>query len=140
MYCKRLGDIRLTKEAGELLERIEWKGNIRQLNNICMRLIVNSETDEIGAKEIYSVLNQEEWTDGAPAGEQAPGEVNLEDRGEVNNAGAKMAAAAHLREPEETARIREALDYYSYNRQKTAKALGMSRSTLWRKMKKYHFI
>ena len=68
------------------------------------------------------------------------GEVNLEDRGEVNNAGAKMAAAAHLREPEETARIREALDYYSYNRQKTAKALGMSRSTLWRKMKKYHFI
>lgn len=140
MYCKRLGDIRLTKEAGELLERIEWKGNIRQLNNICMRLIVNSDTDEIGAKEIYSVLNQEEWTDGAPAGEQAPGEVNLEDRGEVNNAGAKMAAAAHLREPEETARIREALDYYSYNRQKTAKALGMSRSTLWRKMKKYHFI
>ena len=128
MYCKRLGDIRLTKEAGELLERIEWKGNIRQLNNICMRLIVNSDTDEIGAKEIYSVLNQEEWTDGAPAGEQAPGEVNLEDRGEVNNAGAK------------TARIREALDYYSYNRQKTAKALGMSRSTLWRKMKKYHFI
>ena len=140
MYCKRLGDIRLTKEAGELLERIEWKGNIRQLNNICMRLIVNSDTDEIGAKEIYSVLNQEEWTDAAPAGEQAPGEVNLEDRGEVNNAGAKMAAAAHLREPEETARIREALDYYSYNRQKTAKALGMSRSTLWRKMKKYHFI
>ena len=130
MYCKRLGDIRLTKEAGELLERIEWKGNIRQLNNICMRLIVNSDTDEIGAKEIYSVLNQEEWTDGAPAGEQAPGEVNLEDRGEVNNAGAKMAAAAHLREPEETARIREALDYYSYNRQKTAKALGMSRSTI----------
>ena len=39
MYCKRLGDIRLTKEAGELLERIEWKGNIRQLNNICMRLL-----------------------------------------------------------------------------------------------------
>ena len=80
------------------------------MNNICMRLIVNSDTDEIGAKEIYSVLNQEEWTDGAPAGEQAPGEVNLEDRGEVNNAGAKMAAAAHLREPEETARIREALE------------------------------
>ena len=67
------------------------------MNNICMRLIVNSDTDEIGAKEIYSVLNQEEWTDGAPAGEQAPGEVNLEDRGEVNNAGGKNGSGSSFK-------------------------------------------
>ena len=40
--------------------------------------------------------------------------------------------------PEEENRIRDALAANKYGREKTAKTLGMSRATLWRKMKKYN--
>jgi PAS domain S-box-containing protein len=39
--------------------------------------------------------------------------------------------------PEEEVRIREALLANEYSRSRTARSLGMSRATLWRKMKKY---
>jgi len=38
---------------------------------------------------------------------------------------------------EEEARIREALEASQWSRQKTAETLGISRATLWRKMKRY---
>jgi len=40
-------------------------------------------------------------------------------------------------ENEEAKKIRALLDQLGGNRQKTAQALGLSRTTLWRKMKKY---
>lgn len=43
-------------------------------------------------------------------------------------------------EHEEAEKIRAILDQYPGNRPEAARALGMSRTTLWRKMKKYGFI
>ncbi|MGB9629277.1 MAG: helix-turn-helix domain-containing protein, partial [Thermodesulfobacteriota bacterium] len=40
--------------------------------------------------------------------------------------------------PEEALKIKSLLKQYGGNRIKTAKALGISRSTLWRKIKKYN--
>jgi transcriptional regulator of acetoin/glycerol metabolism len=40
-------------------------------------------------------------------------------------------------EPEEARRIRQALEAAHYRRDEAAQALGMSRTTLWRKMKQH---
>jgi transcriptional regulator of acetoin/glycerol metabolism len=42
--------------------------------------------------------------------------------------------------PEEVEQIRSVLNQYEGNRIETAKALGISRSTLWRKIKKYGLV
>lgn len=117
----------MTKEAKKLLEEIKWQGNIRQLNNICLRLIVNCDDDVIGPDEIYEVLNQEEWPVKVPSELEVYPQIKQD----------HWKAAGSL-EPEEAVRIKRMLEYYSNNRTKTAKALGISRSTLWRKIKQFH--
>ena len=43
---------RLSKEAVDLMTHYGWPGNVRELRNICERLIVLSDTTEIGLREI----------------------------------------------------------------------------------------
>lgn len=43
---------RLSREAVNLLTHYNWPGNVRELRNICERLIVLGDTQEIGLREI----------------------------------------------------------------------------------------
>lgn len=43
---------RLSREAVDLMTHYGWPGNVRELRNICERLIVLSDTTEIGLREI----------------------------------------------------------------------------------------
>lgn len=117
-YGSKGVSISLSEDARELLEHIRWHGNIRQLNNLCLRIVCNGCKNEVDANQIRLLLNSEEK--------------------ECDSITAHpIANQTETKEPNEKLHIRDLLIYHSYNREKTAKELGISRSTLWRKMKQY---
>ena len=87
-----------------------FPGNIRQLENIIEYAFITCKGDLIGMGHLPRDLIEAE-----------------EDRGPLLSAN----------ETEEAEKIQAILDQYPRNRPEAAKALGMSRTTLWRKMKKY---
>ena len=102
------GIIRLTQRAMESLMQYAWPGNVRELRNICERLVVLSDSQEIGLKEIQMLKIFRPWENTAPAGQKT--------------------ARSQPPEPE---------DIYSSlkprkKKQDIARELGVSRTTLWR--------
>ncbi len=103
----------------ELLQTYDWPGNVRELRNVLEYafaigdgpLLVESDLPP----EILSPLPADEMS-GAPVGSSAP------------------PAEAAPRSPE-AARIVRALERAGGSRARAAQSLGMSRVTLWRRMK-----
>ncbi len=111
--------------AMQRLERARWPGNVRQLENAIERAVVLCEGDEIQVADLPDDLG------GAPA-------VRVDD-----DARGLLAPNAHLLplkdaiEPAERLLIERALAAHDGNRQATAKSLGINRSTLFNKMRRY---
>jgi sigma-54 dependent transcriptional regulator, acetoin dehydrogenase operon transcriptional activator AcoR len=107
----------LSPRALSQFEAYDWPGNIRQLQNIVERLVNMVDGDEV-AELPASWLGEEFRTGRAPIAEM-PGRqiVSLEQT--------------------ERLAIREALEAMNFNVTKTADALGITRPTLYAKMKKY---
>lgn len=111
----------LTKGALRVLEEYGWPGNVLQLKSFLGRLILTAQKrsiDEIMVRHLLkamypdSLLGEEEEE---PENPEGPG----------------------LMQEGEEALIVKSLAKYGGSREKTAKALGISKATLWRKMKKY---
>jgi len=102
-----------------------WPGNIRQLKNFAERLVINCafRNSEETLQELVTDLPESL----EPAGAQTP----------------PLPEAAHAVKPgpdeqnDEAKRILDALQRERFNRTRAARALSMSRSTLWRKMREY---
>jgi len=136
--CERVGDVKLlaehflkiysalhdrnklgfSDEAMELLERYSWPGNVRELENIIERATLLSKGKFIGADDLPDSTKQE------------PAKAGRQDRYEAM--GLKEALAGPEKEI-----IRQALKANHWNRQETAKALQINRTTLFKKMKHY---
>ncbi|MDD5326385.1 MAG: sigma-54 dependent transcriptional regulator [Phycisphaerae bacterium] len=132
--CDRVGDIRLlakyflqvyctqhnkeklgiTDEAMEYLERYPWPGNIRELENTIERAVLLSKDKFIGPFDLPDSVKHQQ-------GQKAYKPMSLKDA---------------LAEPEKNL-IRQALEANYWNRQETAKALQINRTTLYKKMKQY---
>ncbi|MTK06178.1 MAG: PAS domain S-box protein [Hungatella sp.] len=110
----------LTKGAYEILLHYSWKGNLIQVENFCERLILTAEKRSLDEAAVETLLS------GLYSGEQ-------ERESEQTCAGKKEALV-----PIEAIEIKDTLLKQGGNREKTAMALGISKATLWRKMKKYH--
>jgi propionate catabolism operon transcriptional regulator len=93
------------------MRRYAWPGNVRELENVCERLAVHFAQHASVAEIDYRRIEAE---CGAPLGR--PG----------------RAKTGTAREPQ---KLRSALDACRGNRVETARRLGVSRSTLWRRMK-----
>lgn len=104
--------------ALQLLQRYKWPGNVRELLNVIERAVVLSKGDTITAQDLPETLRANEPTFSVPAGRLG------------NN------LKASLVQPERTL-ILEALEANGWNRQGTADMLGINRTTLYKKMKKY---
>lgn len=102
----------LSSDACSALLGYDWPGNIRQLKNVCERLVVLHESGEISQEDVLKALNDRR----VPV--HTPGIAD-----ELKNL--------------EKSRIAEALAQFRYNKVKTAASLGMDRSTLWRRMKEF---
>jgi DNA-binding NtrC family response regulator len=110
---ERLG---ITDEAMEYLERYPWPGNVRELENTIERAVLLSKSKFISPEDlpesIISGLHQQQ------------------------KAGKSMSLKEALAEPEKNI-IRQSLEINNWNRQETAKALQINRTTLYKKMKQY---
>jgi DNA-binding NtrC family response regulator len=134
--CERVGDVRLlaehflrayciqhgreklgiTDEAMECLERYPWPGNVRELENVIERATLLSKNKFIGAEDLPNLIIQAQKQH-----QMAYKPVSLKEA---------------LAEPERNI-IRQALKANHWNRQATAEALAINRTTLFKKMKQY---
>ncbi len=109
----------LTKRAETLLLEYPWEGNLYQVENFCERLILTANKRILDEDFVKQVLNELDPEQEIPDPE-------------------KEKADRKMKLPEEAGIIEEALMRFAGNQEAAAKALGMSKTTLWRKRKKYH--
>ncbi|MFB0552430.1 MAG: sigma-54 dependent transcriptional regulator [Phycisphaerae bacterium] len=106
----------ITDEAMEYLERYSWPGNVRELENVIERAALLSKNKFIGPEDLPNSIKQEQ-----------------NQQQETYKA---MSLKGALAGPEKNI-IRQALETNHWNRQATAKALQINRTTLFKKMKHY---
>jgi len=134
--CERVGDVRLlakhfmrmycaqhnkeklgiTDEALEYLERYTWPGNVRELENVIERAALLSKDKFIGPEDLPDSIKKDE--------------------SRQQKTYKPLSLKEALAEPERNL-IRQALEANHWNRQETAKALQINRTTLFKKMKHY---
>ena len=101
----------LDESARAMLEGGRWSGNIRELQNVIEKAVILSEGVSLTAKDIQ----REPARGGAPS----------------------VGPLKSVSEEEEERLVREAVERCNGNISAAAKALGISRPTLYAKMKKY---
>lgn len=115
----------LTAGAREILLQYPWKGNLFQIESFCDRLVLTAgrrSLDEIAVRTLLEELYPE------PPGEEK------ETAGEDSFS---RLLKTEFGGNEDALRIARTLVKYAGNREKTAAELGISKPTLWRRMKKY---
>lgn len=116
------------------LQAYDWPGNIRELQNVVERILLVSEDGMINIEHLpREIVNAaighktDIWEFKSPA--------PLASSESANRSTRKLAAMEQEREM-----IIQALDHHAGNISKASAALGMSRNTLYRKMKSYNII
>ena len=112
---------KVSLEAMEALMSYHWPGNVRELNNLINRLVILGQSNEIGLKDLPANLRQA-FEDGES---EPPGCL-----------AALPAQGVKLREME-IELIQKTLLLFEGNRSLTAKALGISRKSLYERIHRY---
>ncbi len=121
----------LASDATERLERLDWPGNVRQLENTARWLTVMSATKEIHANDLPPDLNTPEQESGAD--EQWEGALRAWTRRMLRQGASDILESALP--AFERILIHCALEHTGGRRQEAAKLLGWGRNTLTRKIK-----
>ncbi|MDR3640542.1 MAG: sigma-54 dependent transcriptional regulator [Humidesulfovibrio sp.] len=107
----RHGRLTMTDKVMQCLMRYDWPGNIRELRNVLERSIILAEGGVITEQALPRELVEH--------GESGGG------------------SGTFLLEKVEREHIQRTLNFFDGNRQRAAKALGIGRKTLYRKLEKY---
>ena len=122
-----LADMRFTRRAEEYLRDYPWHGNVRELQNFVERLYVYGYNgDIVDASVVAKLIHDFKQEDGQK-------KENFAAVLHENPTGMKVGTCANVRNLEKEA-IQEALELAGGNRTKAAEMLGMSRTTLWRRL------
>lgn len=128
----------LSPEAQELLLRYHWPGNVRELINLCERLAALAPDRTVSRNDVAQILEVEDSlatsavSAAIPNG--TPSAVPAATAAPAGSAVAVGVVCCRLRDAERELILRE-LERNGQNRAETARALGISRSTLWRKLR-----
>ncbi len=116
LYCDKLGKplLRIAPEAMDLLLRYAWPGNVRELEKAIERAVVLTQSETISAQDLPPAV-----TGSLEAGALAPSR--------------KALSLAEV----EKAHVLSVLYEHGWNQARAAEELGISRTTLWRKLKEY---
>lgn len=110
--------IGLDVEAMEQMTAYRWPNNLDQLQHVLKELVTITETPYISSSDVTAILQQEPGFGAASAGE-------FDLSGTLDEINYRI--------------IRQALAEEQGNKEKTARRLGISRSTLWRILKNHTF-
>ena len=108
------------ESALQRMQRLDWRGNVRELNNVVERLVILSEGEVITGDDVERYVR--------PGGAGPDPVVGLIDQYE------EFAA---FRDKAEELFIRRKLQQYDWNKSRTADAIGIQRSHLYNKIQKY---
>jgi len=122
--------LNMTQEAMQLLEEYDWPGNIRELTNALEFAVVQADGPNIlpthFPPEIQQQSGQTLQHPGAYRPSQAMGAAQFQPASYYR---------AHVGPEEERQRIVAALEEAGGNKAAAARKLGMSRTTMWKKLK-----
>ena len=119
-YLKKFSDknnrvLAISPEALNLLMRYDWKGNVRELENVLERAVISSENDKLVPND-FKFLQMTENTENPFSS--------------FDNLGLKEIEKLY---------IKKVLDENNWNKLKAAQILGIDRKTLYKKIKEYGF-
>jgi len=106
--------LRLAPEALERLLRYPWPGNVRELENAIERAAILARSDVVGSEDLPPHVSAGLQLGPSPA---LPRQISLADAERVH--------------------ILQTLERFGRNHTGAAEALGIGRTTLWRKLKEY---
>jgi two-component system nitrogen regulation response regulator NtrX len=112
----------ISPEALDLLRLHSWPGNVRELRNAIERLVIMTPGDRIEAQHLPAPLLGGAHSSAPPAAAAVP---------------ADFGSLAEARDDFEKRYIMKKYQECSGNMSRTAEALGVERSNLYRKMKSY---
>jgi transcriptional regulator of acetoin/glycerol metabolism len=104
----------------EILLNYAYPGNVRELENILEHALIICQKESIQPRHLPEYLQTRQVRPKPPLPERQK-HIDISDEAERDT-------------------IITMLEQYNWHRSKTAKALGMDRSTLWRKIKKYGIV
>ena len=121
VYANRFSKQRptLLPEASALLMEQEWRGNAREIRNVCERLTILIQSTVIDTHAVLRAISPE-----------YPNKMSI--------ANPQPKTAYDAGNAVEREKILSVLGNNNYNKDAAAKGLSMSRTTLWRKMKLYN--
>ena len=114
---RKAGPLRISPDAMKYLLDYDYPGNVRELENILEHAVIVCQEDEIKPRHLHGYLQKR---------------ISLR-RSRPSAAPDRPAGASFPREREE---IVVMLQRYNWHRTKTATAMGIDRTTLWRRMKR----
>lgn len=109
-----------TDEALQRLKRYDWRGNVRELNNVIERLLILTRGETIEADDVERYI-------GPGADSAGPGLALIHEYDDFTAA----------RDRFEKIFIEQKLDEHDWNVSQTAKTIGIQRSHLYNKLNKY---
>lgn len=112
----------ISPEALDIIKGYSWPGNVRALRHAIERAIILSESEQLSPEDFQ--LSQSATSKGKGESETVSGQT--------------LAKTTELNlDKVERSTIETALKQYRYNISHTAKALGLTRAALYRRMEKH---
>jgi two-component system NtrC family response regulator len=119
-FLKKLSEknnrtISISPDSLNMLIKNDWKGNVRELENVLERAVISSENDKLVPNDFkFLQLN----------------EINENPFSNFDNLGLKDIEKLY---------IKKVLEENNWNKLKAAQVLGIDRKTLYKKIKEYNF-
>jgi len=112
---------KISNEAISLLMDYDWQGNIRELENVIERAVILGKGQIITPEDLPEFLNAAALS---------------KEEGSAGDNGDKLKLKDALKHPEKDL-ILKALNSANWKRNEAANILGINRTTLFKKMRKY---